>query len=77
MGMTNPNDPAFPIIDELSREDRSVEFGLTKRELSVMLNQAAILCGIYSNPDHTNISMDDIVVEAQKHTDALIAELSK
>lgn len=76
----NPNDPAFPSNIPVKELCVDCPHGLTKRECSAMINQAAILSGIYANPDLTNIlkrSMDDIAKEALKHTDVLIAALSK
>lgn len=76
--MTNPNESAFPVVDHISAEDRSVEYGLSKREWfagMAMIASCAWRSHPAINPLHQKV--EDIANESVALADALIAELSR
>lgn len=73
---TKPNDPINGCIHGATIDPEAQ--GLTKREQSIMMNQAAIIQGRYANPNTNfipNADIEQIAKEALLHTDALFAAL--
>lgn len=69
---TKPNDPIGGCIHGAAVDKKAQ--GLTKREYSVMMNQAAIIQGLYAaqvSGLRALVNLDVIAVEAIAHTDAL------
>lgn len=70
----NPNDPAFPCKDVGNLLNPPELPGLTKREYFAAL----AMQGMLSNVQYSaTVSWDELVEQAAKYADALIAELSK
>lgn len=65
----NPDDPINGCIHGAAIDEKAK--GLTKREYSAMMNQAAIIQGLYAMEQPPLTRFDFVAAEALRHTDAL------